>query len=163
MSYQVKCEVCDNEYLLQKKPETGTRIKCCICKNVWQIRDDNITEYRTRTETHKQAQHQSRLKAFLILLGLFITGYALWHVTYMQTSFMVLNAQMITKNEDKYIICNVLNRTNKKKCIDSIKVNFTNESIEYKLNKDVDANQVYAFEARVYPENALMPTVEVKE
>ena len=163
MSYQVTCVACNNEYLLQKKPEPGTMIKCCICHKIWQIRADDIIELHNPAEDQIQAKHHSRWKAFIILLGLFITGYALWHVTYMQDSFMVISTQMIEKNEDKYITCNILNRTNKKKCIKSVKVNFEKESIEYKIKQDVNANQIYAFEARVYPENALTPTVEVTE
>ena len=161
MSYHIKCSICENEYLLQDKPAIDMRIKCCICKNIWAVKESDITQCNTEEMLKpKQPRH---LRTLIMLLGLFIAGGIVTYITYIKANFMVLNAQMITKQEERYITCNILNRTRARKKISAVKLNFADQSMEYKVQKTVEPNGVYTFEVKVYPENAVMPKIEVKE
>ncbi len=163
MSYQVKCELCANEYLLQTKPDIGMRIKCCICKNIWTVHSKDIVEYKNEYGTTHTMQNSMRTRAFVSLISLFFIGVFLWRLTSANSSFLVLNTRMLQKQDDTLIICDICNKTGSKKCIKSLKVNFEKMTIQYKLNIVVEANSTYTFNQKIYAESALPPTVEVKE
>lgn len=164
MSYQVKCELCANEYLLQAKPDIGTRIKCCICKNIWTVHAKDIIEYKNEysSSTHT-AQASMRIRAFTSLISLFFVGMILWYMTSSSSSFMVLNTRILQRSDSNSLICDICNKTGSKKCIKTIKVNFEKMIIEYKLDVAVEANETYTFTTKVCTDSALPPTVEVKE
>lgn len=164
MSYQVKCELCANEYLLQSKPDIGTRIKCCICKNIWTVHSKDIIEYKNEySSTPHTVQTNMRIRAFALLISLFCTGMLLWYMTLSYSSFMVLNTRITQRHEDKSLICDICNKTGGKKYIKTIKMSFEKIIIEYKLDVAVEANETYTFTTKICAENALPHTVEVKE
>lgn len=162
MSYQIKCPVCKNEYILHKKPASGIKMKCCICNNVWQLSDAEVAEYIMFTDK-SHVQNKRRHKVFAFLLCLFMSGLGAYYITQNQQNFIVLDKQMTSMVDDKYITVKVFNSSKYNKFIKSIKLHFEQHSIEYKVNVNVSAQQVYEFQVVTHPTNALLPDIEVIE
>ncbi len=163
MSYQVQCPVCENQYALQTKPDVGSSVKCYICKHIWSIEEAQIVEITQTTSQDNQTRYAAHKQALIVFSGLFILGLVLWQITSMYPSFMVLNSQIVSRNTDKFVTCNILNKSTRQKTIKSVKVNFEDQSIEYTVNRKIDGKAIFNFESQIYPENAILKTIKVNE